>query len=61
MENEGLPNTGLHDQRAALQWVQDYIHLGGRDPSNVSVWGDSAGVASIKLISTYIIVLNYND
>lgn len=47
MEKEGLPNTGLHDQRAAFQWVRDYIHLVGGDPTNVSAWGESAGAGSI--------------
>jgi hypothetical protein len=47
MEKEGLPNAGLHDQRAVFQWVQDYIYLLRGDPSNVSAWGESAGGGSI--------------
>jgi carboxylesterase type B len=40
-------NAGLHDQRAALEWVQSYIHLLGGDKENVSAWGQSAGAGSI--------------
>ena len=47
MEQEGLPNTGLHDQRAVLQWVQDYIGLLNGDKATVSAWGESAGASSI--------------
>ncbi|KAI9742049.1 MAG: hypothetical protein M1834_000439 [Cirrosporium novae-zelandiae] len=47
MEEDGLPNAGLYDQRAALQWVQDYISLLGGDSTQVSAWGESAGAASI--------------
>ncbi|KAI4188986.1 MAG: hypothetical protein LQ346_005193 [Caloplaca aetnensis] len=47
MEKEGLPNAGLYDQRAALQWIQDYIGLLGGDKTQVSAWGQSAGAGSI--------------
>ncbi len=47
MEKSGLPNAGLYDQRAALQWIQDYIGLVGGDKSQVSAWGLSAGAGSI--------------
>lgn len=47
MEEQGLPNAGLYDQRAALQWIQDYIGLLGGDKSEVSAWGESAGAGSI--------------
>lgn len=47
MESDGLPNTGLYDQRAALQWIQSYISLVGGDPTQVSAWGESAGAGSI--------------
>lgn len=47
MEGQGLPNAGLYDQRAALQWIQDYIHLVRGDKSQVSAWGESAGAGSI--------------
>ena len=47
MERDGLPNAGLYDQHAALQWIQDYIGLLGGDKTQVSAWGESAGGGSI--------------
>ena len=47
LEKEGLPNAGLYDQRAALQWIQDYIYLVGGDRRQVSAWGQSAGAGSL--------------
>ncbi|EFR00492.1 carboxylesterase [Nannizzia gypsea CBS 118893] len=47
MENEGLPNAGLHDQRAVFEWVRDYVHLLGGNRDKVSAWGESAGGGSI--------------
>lgn len=47
MEDEALPNAGLWDQRAVLQWVKDYAQRIGGDPENVSFWGVSSGAASI--------------
>ncbi|KAL4881111.1 carboxylesterase family protein [Aspergillus karnatakaensis] len=47
LQEQGTFNAGLHDQRAALTWVQSYIHLLGGDPNHISAWGQSAGAGSI--------------
>ncbi|KAH8759431.1 acetylcholinesterase precursor [Diaporthe sp. PMI_573] len=43
----GVPNVGFQDQRKALEWVKNHIHLFGGDASRVTVMGESAGGGSI--------------
>jgi len=40
-------NAGLKDQAAAIRWVHDYIQLFGGDPDQVTLFGQSAGGASV--------------
>jgi carboxylesterase type B len=42
-----VPNAGLWDQRAVLEWIQKYIHLVGGDKEQVTTMGISAGAGSI--------------
>ncbi|KAL7623533.1 hypothetical protein AAE478_007216 [Parahypoxylon ruwenzoriense] len=46
----GVVNAGIHDMYFALQWVQEYIHLFGGDPEQVTIAGGSAGGGSVMLL-----------
>ncbi len=47
-----IANFGLLDQVASLQWVQDNVEEFGGDPDSVTIFGISAGGASVNYLMT---------
>ena len=45
--DEGAGNMGMLDMVLALEWVQDNIHLFGGNREQITIFGESAGAASI--------------
>jgi carboxylesterase type B len=47
---ESSGNQGFWDQRLALEWTRDNIHLFGGNASNITVAGYSAGMSCLTSI-----------
>ena len=43
-----MGNMGMLDQVMGLRWVEKYIHLFGGDKDRVTIFGESAGSASVS-------------
>lgn len=51
LKERGALNTGLLDQRFAMEWVQQHIEKFGGDPERVTIGGESSGAGSVMFHS----------
>ncbi|CCM05063.1 uncharacterized protein FIBRA_07269 [Fibroporia radiculosa] len=49
VQDAGLTNIGMRDQRFAMEWVRSNIRGFGGDPTKVTLWGDSSGSLAVAL------------
>jgi para-nitrobenzyl esterase len=53
LPDEGISNIAMQDQIFALQWIQQHISKFGGDPSNVTIFGESAdGISVANLLAS---------
>ncbi|MGN0202284.1 MAG: carboxylesterase family protein [Candidatus Cryptobacteroides sp.] len=50
LPERGICNLGLKDQKTALGWIREYADEFGGDPSDITVFGQSAGALSIAAL-----------
>lgn len=48
---EGNTNLGLRDQRMAMRWVKKHIEAFGGDPDRITIWGESAYVDMLEILT----------